>query len=224
MPIQHIFYIPAIFLLGLVFGIMIAERRRGAMAINSMVTAKKNNQLLHKTSGKQLLQTFFVFFLVFVITHLFEIPWGPKAISQLLDGQEIFDRRPVFSSVEVYKRLSHFPAEGLIACKRFTYTIDLIFPFSFFIFLLTFARFVSQRISIQKHLVKALIGLPYFWFASDLVENAVIFSILSKFPTQIDFLASSLGFITAMKFGLLLLSVITPSLFFIFARTRSGSD
>jgi hypothetical protein len=110
-----------------------------------------------------------------------------------------------------------------MAYKRFTYTIDILFPLSLLLFLFTFARFVSQRITIPKYLVNVLIGLPFFWFAFDLLENAVIFNILTKFPSQNEFLGGSLGIITAIKFGLLLLSIFTPSLLFIFAKKVATS-
>ncbi len=209
MTIQHIFYIPTIFLLGFVFGTM-----------TNKVTESQNNQLLYKTSRRKLLQTFLVFLLVFVITHIFEIPWGSKAVSQLLGGIEIFDKSPVFSSDAVYERISLFPAEGLMAYKRFTYTIDVIFPISFFVFLFTFSRFVFQRVTIPKYLENVLINIPIFWFVSDLLENAVIFNILTKFPSQNEFLGSSLGFISVIKFGLLMLSILVPSLLLLFAKKR----
>ncbi len=209
MTIQHIFYIPTIFLLGFVFGTM-----------TNKVTESQNNQLLYKTSRRKLLQTFLVFLLVFVITHIFEIPWGSKAVSQLLGGIEIFDKSPVFSSDAVYERISLFPAEGLTAYKRFTYTIDVIFPISFFVFLFTFSQFVCQRVTIPKYLENVLINIPIFWFVSDLLENAVIFNILTKFPSQNEFLGSSLGFISVIKFGLLMLSILVPSLLLLFAKKR----
>lgn len=223
MTTQHIFYIPTIFLLGLVFGIIFTERRRGINTVNSITSKRQEDTVQHKTFGSKLFQTFVIFILVFVITHMFEIPWGSKAVGQLLGrGVEIFDKRPVFSSTEVYNQISKFPFEGLIAYKHFTYTIDIIFPLSFFAFLLTFARFVSQRITIPKYLVNILIGLPFFWFACDMFENAIIFSILSYYPTKIIILASSLGYITTVKFGLLLLSIFTPSLLFVFANKASS--
>lgn len=209
MTIQHIFYIPTIFLLGFIFGTM-----------TNKVTQSQNNQLRYKTSKKRLLQTFLIFLLVFVVTHIFEIPWGSKAVSQLLGAIEIFDKSPVFSSDAVYERISLFPAEGLMAYKRFTYTIDVLFPFSFLLFLFTYARFVSQRINIPKYLAKVLISLSFFWFALDMLENVVIFNILSKFPSRNEIFGSSLGFITVIKFGLLMLSILMPSLLFIFAKKR----
>lgn len=218
MTVQHILYIPTLFLLGFVFGIMFSEKRKGIMAIDSMESTSQEDPVQYKTNASKLVQIFIIFLLVFVITHVFEIPWGSKAVSILLGEVEIFDKRPVFSSIEVYNRISQFPFEGLIAYKYFTYTIDIIFPLSFFAFLITLARFVSQRIIIPKYLENILIGLPFFWFASDLIENAVIFSLLFNYPSQSIFLASSLGYITVMKFGLLLISIFTPSLLIIFAK------
>jgi hypothetical protein len=216
MTIHHILYIPTIFILGIASGIIIKERIQGIIVKNSMESSSQDDQLQYKTSGSKLLQTLLIFLLVFVITHMFEIPWGSKSVSQLLGGMDIFDKRPVFSSIEIYNRLSQVPVEGLLAYKHFTYTIDILFPLSFFVFLLTLARFVSQRITIPKYIVNILIGLPFFWIACDMIENAVIFRVLSEFPDQNKALASSLGYITTLKFALLSLSVFTPSLLYIF--------
>lgn len=222
MTMLHILYIPTIFLLGLIFGIMVNEKRQGIIDMDSMKTANQNSRFQHKTSGNRLFHTFLVFLLVFLITHMFEIPWGSKAVSQLLGGLEIFDRSPVFSDTEVYMRINQFPTEGLLAYKRFTYTTDIIFPLSFFVFLLTLAGYVSQRITIPKYLMNALISLPIFWFLFDMIENAVIFSLLSIFPSQNKALANSLGAITSLKFGLLLLAIFAPSLLFIFSKKVMG--
>lgn len=221
MTIQHIFYIPTIFLLGFVFGTLVNKKE--AITSNSIEKSSQKNLFKTKTSKNKLIQTFLIFLLVFIATHMFELPWSSKAISHLIGDLKIFDKRPVFSSAEVYKKLSLFSEEALITYKRFTYTIDIIFPLSLFIFLFTFARFISQRITIPNYIATVLIGLPFFWFAFDLIENAVIFNILSKFPTQSEFLAGSLGFITVIKFGLLLLSIFTPSLLFIFIQ-KSEED
>ena len=221
MTILHIFYIPTIFLLGLVFGTLI--NKKGANISNSIEESIPKKQFQTKTSKTQFIQTFLIFLLVFIATHMFELPWSSKAISHLIGDLEIFDKSPVFSSTEVYKRLSLFPDEALIAYKRFTYTMDIIFPLSLFTFLFTFTRFVSQRITIPNLLKTVLVGLPFFWFAFDLIENAVIFNILSKFPIPIEFLAGSLGFITAIKFGLLLLSIFTPSFLFIFIQKSEAN-
>ena len=219
MTIQHLLYIPTIFLLGLVFGAMINERAKGKMS-NAIIDS--NVPFRYQTSGKTLLQTFSIFLIVFVITHMFPIPFGSKVVKQLL-GHEIFDKRPVFSSAEVYERINLFSEAGVMTYKRFTYTIDVLFPASFFAFLWTFASFVSERRKISKHVRNVLIGLPIFWVASDLIENAVIFKILDCLPNQSEFLGNYLGLITALKFGLLAFSIFTPLLLILFARKNTGS-
>lgn len=222
MTAQHIFYIPAIFLLGFVLGILTNDMRRGIIASGPEATINIYDQLQYKVSGKKLFLTFLIFLLVFLITHTFDIPWGVKAVGQKLGGLPLFDRQPVFSSTEVYDRVKLFPAEGLLAYKRFTYTTDILFPVSFIFFLFTFARFVAERTTTHNYLAKILIALPFSWFAFDLLENTMLFSILSKFPNQSDLLGSSLGLVTAIKFGLLLLSILTPSLLIIFGNKRLG--
>lgn len=216
MTIQHLLYIPTVFLLGFLFGTMAIGER------TSHDTAAANGSRQRSTSGKLLLQTFLVFLLVFVITHLFEIPLGSKTVSRLLGGVEIFDKKPAFSSAEVYARVAQFPAYGLLAYKRFTYTIDILFPAALLLFLFTLARFAVQRVTMWKYVARALIGLPILWFASDLTENAIIFTILSLFPVENALLAGSLGFVTLTKFGLLLLSIVVPSLLIVVAKRSPG--
>ena len=212
MTVQHFFYIPIIFLLGLVFGTM----------INKPV-ARQTDQIQYKTSKKNLIQAFLIFFIVFAVTHIIDIPWGAKAVSQQLGGIDLFDKSPVFASENVYGRIRFFTPEGINAYKRFTYTIDIIFPVSFLVFLLTFARFVSQRKNIHKYVAVALVGLPVLWFTSDVIENVFIFTILSSYPVQNKFLGNALGFITAIKFGLLLLSILAPTLLLIFKnKSKAG--
>ncbi|MFV8326710.1 hypothetical protein [Flavobacterium sp. ZS1P14] len=162
------------------------------------------------TSGKILLFTFFIFICIFIVTHLFPVPYGLEIVHNALGGLEIFDKQPSFSSNEVYNRLQSFLLEGLEVYKRFTYTIDIIFPLTFFSFLITLARFVTQRTSLSKYLVNAIIVLPFIWLSFDLLENLIVFILLSEFPIRNNFLGSLLGFVTATKFGLLFLSILIP--------------
>ena len=216
MTFQHIFYIPVIFLLGTVFGTMISEINQKKSIIKSKDLINQNLVTQPKTSKKIVLQTFLIFILIFIITHFFEIPYGSKTVSRILGGIEIFDKSPVFTSTAVYDRMNLFSAVGIEVYKRFTYTIDILFPLSFFAFLLTYAKFVRQRIKIQNYISKLLVWLPFLWFAFDLIENTILFSILTTFPNKINILSSSLGFITVIKFGLLLLSIVVPSVIYIF--------
>lgn len=220
MTSQHIFYIPTIFILGFLFGVLISERRR-AKPPKNFQTNSETPDLVHGISGKILLLAFFIFICVFIITHLFSIPFGSKTVQNALGGLEIFDKHPSFSSAEVYNRLQSFPLQGIEVYKQFTYTIDIVFPITFFYFLITLARFVIQRTSLSKYLAKAIFYLPFIWLALDLLENSIVFTLLSEFPIRDNFLGSILGFVTATKFGLLFLSIFVPPIFLVFARKNS---
>src|SRR5690606_23314820 len=130
MTIQNIFHIQTIYLLEFVYGTLLNNKE--AITSNSIVKSSQKIIFKTKTSKNKLIQTFLIFLLVFIATHMFELPWSTKTISHLIGDFEIFDKRPVFSSAEVYKKLSLFSDEALITYKRFTYTIDIIFPLSLF--------------------------------------------------------------------------------------------
>ena len=219
MTLQHIFYLPTIFLLGFLFGSLISESRHGKQTRN-LQTHIELPDLVQGTTGKILLFAFLIFICTFIITHLFPIPYGSKMVQNALGGLEIFDKKPSFSSTEVYTRLLSYPIEGLNMYKRFTYTVDIIFPLSFFYFLITLARFVIQRISLAKHLAKAIIVIPFIWLALDLIENATVFALLTAFPVRNNFLGSILGFLTTTKFVFLFSSILVPVLCFVFARKK----
>jgi len=207
MTTQHVFYIPTVFLLGFVFGIIFSENKLLKSANNS------DGSSPDRMSKNKLLYTFLIFILVFIITHLFEIPWGSKQVSSLLNGQEIFDKKPLFSSDEVYAKIGTFSEEGLKVYQRFTYTVDIVFPVSFFVFLLTFAQFVAYRIKKSKLIYRIIIGFPTLWLITDLLENLIIYIILSNYPTRYDFLGGIIGAVSATKFTLLFCSIIIPLIF-----------
>lgn len=217
MTTQHLFYIPTVFLLGFVFGIIFSENRLLRSTNNS------DGSFRDRMSKNKLLYTFLIFILVFIITHLFEIPWGSKQVSSLLNGQEIFDKKPLFSSDEVYTKIGTFSEEGLKVYQRFTYTVDIIFPVSFFVFLLTFAQFVAYRIKKPKLINRIITILPTLWLITDFLENLILYIILSNYPTRYEFLGGIIGVVSAIKFTLLFCSIITPVIFWIISK-RSTSN
>ncbi len=203
MTSSHLMYIPAIFLLGMVFGTMLPRQA-------TSLSESKDTRL-----KKRLLQSFLIFILFFAVTHIFEIPGGAKSVAKQLGGSELFDRMPSYSASDVYKRIRSFSDYGLAAYKRFTFTIDIIFPLSFLFFLSTYVRYVCARVSLPQSLGSIFIYLPFAWFFSDMIENAILFSLLSLFPEQNYFLGNSLGIITTVKFSLLVLSILAPTILLI---------
>ena len=205
MTFQHLFYIPTIFLLGLISGILLSNNTSTASAEGKM-------------SGKKLGLVFLIFIIVFIITHSFNVPAGSKQVSMLLGGLEIFDKKPIFGSDAVYHYMQSFTEIGIRVYKRFTYTIDVIFPLSMLLFLYTFSKFTLQRVALTKYFFKTVKLLPWIWFGFDMLENANVFYLLSEFPKQHLFVAGSLGWITVTKFVLLFLSLLLPALLLLFPK------
>jgi hypothetical protein len=203
MTTQHFLYIPIVFLLGMVFGTMLPRQ----------VTAQSETG--DPALRKRLFQSVVVFILIFVVTHVLEIPGGAKSVTRHLGGSELFDRRPSFTASEVYERIEAFSDYGIIAYKRFTYTIDILFPLTFLFFLFNFARYISYRASLPKSIVTVLMYLPFAWFLSDMAENAIILGLLSILPNQNHLFGSALGTITVVKFLLVVLSISMPTLLLI---------
>jgi hypothetical protein len=201
MTSAHILYIPTIFLLGFLTGSL-----AGKGFSNSNNPANESG-----ITGKVLLGSFVIFAIVFSGTHFFDIPRSSKAVSKALNGLEIFDKKPSYTSAEVYSRIELFPENGRLLYQQFTYTIDILFPITLFAFLFLLSRFVIKRINIARTSQIILMAVPVLWLSMDFVENAIIFNLLNNFPVKRHVLAGSLGYITIAKFSLLLLSILAPT-------------
>lgn len=202
MTSAHILYIPTIFLLGFLTG-SLAGKGLG----DSNNPANKSG-----ITGRVLLGSFVIFAIVFIGTHFFDIPRSSKAVTKALNGLEIFDKKPSYTSAEVYSRIELFPESGRLLYQQFTYTIDILFPITLFAFLFLLSRFAIKRIAIARTSQIVLMAVPILWLSMDFIENAIIFKLLNEFPMKHYVLAGSLGYITITKFSLLLLSILAPTL------------
>ena len=211
MTSAHILYIPTIFLLGFL---------TGSLAGKGFNSNHSTNQ--PGITSKVLLTAFGIFAIVFVGTHFFEIPRSSKAVTKALNGLEIFDKKPSYTSDEVYARIEKFPEHGLLLYKQFTYTIDILFPITLFAFVFLLARFAIQRTIISRTLQLLLIAIPVSWLIMDFIENAIIYNLLDNFPVKNVALAGTLGFVTITKFSLLLLALLAPTLLIAFQNLRKG--
>lgn len=203
MTFEHILYIPTIFLLGFLTGSITGKPFRPSDNL-----AKESG-----IAGRSLPGAFVVFAIVFIGTHFFEIPRSSKALTKALNGLDIFDKKPSYTSAEVYSRMKLFPEKGRLLYQQFTYTIDILFPLTLFVFLFLLTRFVIKRMSISKTSEIGLMALPVLWLCTDFIENAIIFNLLKNFPEENELLAGSLGYVTMTKFSLLLLSIFAPTAF-----------
>ncbi len=202
MTTEHILYIPTIFFIGFLIG-----------KLSSTSSLVENGPAdLRPIKGTLVLGSFVLFAIVFVTTHFFELPASSKAVSTALGGAKIFDKSPSFSSDEVYQRMSQFPEAGIYLYKRFTHSIDILFPLALFGFLLLLSKYLTQRLQANQIVIRLLTALPMIWLGSDMIENGIIFYLLNEFPKRHNLLAGILGYLTITKFAFLLLSVSLPAL------------
>lgn len=211
----HFFLIPTIFFFGFFLGGFLSQRNPqrnviGQVQKNATIDASRN-AFPRSSSGKILALSFAILLVAFVSTHLFSFFGGAKALGEVLRGAPIFDRLPSFSSAEVYARLDGMGEVGRAMYQRFTYTADLIFPLSLLTFLFFLSKFVSERTSMPTPVRTALKTLPFIWFANDMLENMIVFTLIAQFPKENVLLGSVLAWVTVTKFALLLLSIVVSS-------------
>jgi len=213
MTSAHILYIPIIFSLGLLSGTLLSSSSKTPFEPKNLGNKPK------QIKGRTLLGSFFIFITVFIGTHFFNVPRSSKAVEIALQGAEIFDKKPSFSSEQVYNRIASFPIDGIWLYKQFTYTIDVLFPITLFAFLILLSLYVTRRLFMSRKVQIAFLLIPTIWFASDMLENSIVYYLLSTFPAKNKNLAGILGYVTTVKFTLLLLSIAVPTLVRTFEKT-----
>ncbi|GGA53771.1 hypothetical protein [Pelagibacterium lentulum] len=197
---EHFIFIPTIFLLGLLTGALLTSRR---------------------ATGLPVLLTLGIALGTFALTHLTNLPFGARAVHIALDGLPLFDQSPSFSANEVLARLELFSEQGRAVYQFATYTGDVIFPLSLLAFFLALAHFTAQQLQPAAWL-RLLYALPLVWFAADMVENAMIYSLIAGLPTPPAALAAVLGPVTTFKLALLPASILVPLLVLGLSHLRSA--
>jgi hypothetical protein len=215
MTTEHFFYIPTIFLFGFITGKLSSGPNEFKAKSSSSMESQSTKRIIR---GSLVIGSFIVFIAVFIATHVFEIPASTKAVTKSLGGLEMFDRKPSFSATEVYSRISEFPKTGIHLYKRFTHTVDILFPLALFSFLFVLGRFAMQGFLNHRTLARLLHILPIIWFGSDLLENSIVYYLLDEFPSRHNFLANGLAYVSLTKFAFLLLSVLAPIIVTVFRR------
>ena len=210
MPTEHIFYIPAIFLLGMLAGRFIPTSRPYFAA------APGRGKLGWFAAGSIVLTL-----LIFALTHVVAPLGGVHAVSNLGHGQTVLDQQPVFSASEIYMRLEGFGAAGRDAYKAMTYSSDLLFPTSLLAALVLLGTYLGRRAGFSGATLRWMTLLPIGWFVADMAENAVIYQILNAYPERVAW-APALGFVTVVKFALLLSSIVMLAALAWFGRTTKS--
>jgi hypothetical protein len=195
---EHLFFVPFVFLLGIVTGSLLARAR---------LMPEAGSTPAPRVGTKGLVVPLVAFLFLFVVTHLLGSHGGAKAVEQALGGHRLFDQQASFSVSEVYARIGAFGQAGRAAYATMTFTQDLLFPLVLFAFLVQLLRFVTERAGLRPDLRRLALLVPTAWLLADLVENATIYRLLTSYPARHDFLAGSLGALTYLKFTLLVASV-----------------
>lgn len=186
----HMIFIPTIFLLGVLAGLLLTSR---------------------KTGGLPVLLTLGLALGTFGITHLTELPIGAGAVQASIGGAPLFDQSPSFSASDVLERIELFGNQGREAYLLETYTGDVLFPLTLLAFFLALGRFTTSRLqpTAWRHLFRVI---PLAWFAVDMFENGMIHALILGYPTPSTLLAAMLGPVTSVKFVLLAVSMFGPIL------------
>jgi hypothetical protein len=201
-PLSHLIFIPAVFLVGALTGFAAATHRAGGSLPSTAAAGTVSRTALVSTLG--------VFLITLLATHFAPIPGGVRALRASVNHQKLFDQSPAFSPDEIYRRIVAFGEVGREAYQQFTYTTDAIFPFALFLFLFVLARIIGERVALAKLTRISLSIGPILWFVSDLVENGIVYFLLSSYPTRHAVPATMLAYVTVSKFSLLLVSFVLP--------------
>ena len=218
MTAGHFFFIPTIFFLGFFIGSTVTN------FLSQKKIEKHRIRFTPRSGGSLVASTFVVFIIVFTITHMISFSGGAKSLHATLGHKPLFDQHPSGTAGEVYARLDSFGEAGRTAYKQFTFSGDVIFPLSLLVFLIALAYFVRERTSPSAGLRRILIAVPLIWFLSDMLENSIIYYLISQYPRKIVFLADNLVIITILKFALLLASIALPAISYALFRINSQND
>jgi hypothetical protein len=215
MPLSHLIFIPAVFLVGVLTGFVVGRHRSDAFLPHTAAARRTRPTTLVLVLG--------MFLAILLATHVAPIPGGVRALQASVDQQKLFDQTPAFSPDEVYRRIVAYGEVGRATYQQFTFTTDLIFPLGLFLFLFVLGRFVGERVAVGK-LTRVILGVgPILWFMSDLVENGIVHFLLSTYPTRHAVPATMLAYVTVAKFFLLLVSFALPLAVYVMSLRRAAS-
>jgi hypothetical protein len=217
MPLSHLLFIPAVFLMGALAGFIGTQHwAPGSLPRSSAATTARPTALATSLA---------VFIFALLATHFAPIPGGVRALHSSLNHQKLFDQSPTFSIDETYRRIEAFGQSGREAYQLFTFTTDLVFPLALFSFLFALARYVGKRFApAQVAWSRILMStVPIAWLLLDLMENGTVYFLLSTHPTQHAATALLLPYLTVSKFSLLAVAFVLPIVVFLSALPRARS-
>jgi hypothetical protein len=170
--------------------------------------------------ARTVMLAFGVFLSVFFATHLVKFPGSVPSLKDKSRGQRMLDMQPSFSAADTYRRLEAFGSDGREAYRRTILTVDVVFPFAFFVFLFAWARHVAAASGVEPRLARAMTAPAIVYLVADLVENVAILAILSRFPERLAILGASIGYVTVTKRAGMIIALLLPPAFLIAGAIR----
>ncbi|MDZ7936844.1 MAG: hypothetical protein U5M53_00620 [Rhodoferax sp.] len=214
----HVFFVPSVFFLGFFVGGVFSRAIGRTQSSNHHDVDKAKT--LKAVSAIALGISLVAAISTFAATHMVPLLGGVKALGSALGGQRIFDQHASFTSAEVYARLDAFGPVGREMYQHFTYSADVLFPLTLLAFLFLLAKFVGERTSLGAIIRKAMTAVPIVWFSTDMLENAMVYKLLTQYPKENVFIGDVLGTVTIIKFALLLSSIAIPAIASVLFRYR----
>lgn len=218
MPTSHFLFIPAVFLIGMLAGILgIQHWAPGSSPSSTVATASRPKALAISLAA---------FLITFLTTHFAPIPGSVMSVRSSMNHQKLFDQSPSFSIDETYRRIEAYGPSGREAYQLFTFTTDLIFPLALFSFLFALARYVCRRVAAtQAAWTRILMTIaPIAWLLMDLLENGTVLFLLWSHPAPQTFPALLLPYLTILKFSLLALAFGLPTFAFLRSLVRTKTN
>jgi hypothetical protein len=149
-------------------------------------------------------------FLVVFAVHFLQFPGSVPDFNRASGGGVLLDTSPAFTSDAIYERLDGYGETGRSNYSFRNLTTDVLLPFSVLPFLLLLSRRAATKYSLGRIFKRFLISAPVAYVVFDLVENASVLALLTKYPERMDVLSATLPYTTLVKRAASLLALGVP--------------
>jgi NAD dependent epimerase/dehydratase family enzyme len=129
----------------------------------------------------------------FLAENLLHFPLSVSYMTKLAGGAPILDMRPIYTPQEAHRLLETLGQTGRAAYLQLLWSIDLVLPALFGLFL---------SAAIRRGIFRAWRSVPLLGAAFDYAENIAITILLLRYPQQSPVLVWAASFFTAVKLAL----------------------
>ena len=164
---------------------------------------------------------FVVAIVVFVVVHFANFPGTVPDFRRASGGGTLLDMTPEFSEDALYARLTGYGPAGRANYAFRNVTADVALPLALLPFLFLWMRRALDRLSLGAATRALMLAMPVVYVVFDLVENAVVLSLLANYPVRMPLLSAVLPYLTVVKRAASMLAIFAPAMIFAFARIRT---